>query len=187
MSRYLYVVGCVGVQAVKIGVATNCISRLAGLQVGCPFPLALLWSKAVPDARAAEQALHERFSRQRVRGEWFDLGLDPLSAVKGALKKDHLLDADDPRAPVVIPPDAGILTAALEVWPEYTHRITAGDMARLLAGHESGKYATWKPFQVAAQMRAAGFPPVPQRIDGQVTRGYDRIKIMQVMKWNQRQ
>jgi hypothetical protein len=84
-QRYIYVVGCAGVQVVKIGAATNCAERLSWLQIGCPFPLALLWSWPAPDAAAAEKALHAQFSQHRVRGEWFDLGPDPVPRVKAAL------------------------------------------------------------------------------------------------------
>lgn len=110
MTRYIYVVGCVGVRSVKIGVATDCAARLSSLQTGCPFPLALLWSQAAPNALAAEKALHRRFSEQCVRGEWFNLGRDPVPLVKAALVAEaDTLPAVDEEPEVILSPHQRVL------------------------------------------------------------------------------
>lgn len=54
---------------IKIGLAVDPQSRLIELQVGSPHTLTLLL--VVDGDRDDERRLHRRFSRHRVRGEWF--------------------------------------------------------------------------------------------------------------------
>lgn len=75
-AGYVYAIGATGHRAVKIGWAANPDKRLRDLQCGCPLPLALLWAFPVDDAQGVERFLHRRFHRQRMQGEWFDLGPD---------------------------------------------------------------------------------------------------------------
>jgi hypothetical protein len=60
---------------IKMGVAGSPEDRLANLQVGNPNELHLIGQRAVEggyrEARELEEALHERFSLYRIRGEWF--------------------------------------------------------------------------------------------------------------------
>jgi hypothetical protein len=74
----IYFVACPSASAVKIGYAAKrsylsdaatAFERMSLLQTGCPFELELL--AICPGDRAAEAALHERFSDARIRGEWF--------------------------------------------------------------------------------------------------------------------
>ena len=106
---------------------------------------------------------------QMAGGEWperFDAIVDVL-VIGGASKKEAS-------------PDAALLAAALEVWPENKPRIVAHELADLLAGHTSGKYS-WPEGQRApelnARMRDVGLPPVPMRIGPKVMRGYDRTAV----------
>lgn len=82
IPRYVYVIGVTGMQAVKIGAAFDCELRMANLQIGCPLLMDLFWKKPSDNARAMEKALHEHFADRRIRGEWFDLGLDPVPQVE---------------------------------------------------------------------------------------------------------
>lgn len=91
--RSVYLVGCVGIRSVKIGSATDPKARLADLQVGCPLPLAILWTQEAPNAFLVERALHKHFDDHRVRGEWFDLGIDPLPMVREVFASKILLVA----------------------------------------------------------------------------------------------
>lgn len=54
---------------IKIGISLNPNSRLSQLQRSAARPLTLLGH--IAGDRDLEQAIHEKFKRQRVRGEWF--------------------------------------------------------------------------------------------------------------------
>lgn len=73
---------------VKIGRASNPAARIAGLATACPYELVTLgiWHTDV----ATELALHEHLAAYRVRGEWFDLGPDPLPIIRGALSSPEV-------------------------------------------------------------------------------------------------
>ncbi len=56
--------------AIKIGYTINLAARLSGIQSGNPRELAVV--ATIPAAtRQMEQALHDRFERVRLRGEWY--------------------------------------------------------------------------------------------------------------------
>jgi hypothetical protein len=71
---------------VKIGYSDNVTKRHKGLQTSNPNQLELLGH--MPGDRDLEDALHERFKKRRVRGEWFDFGtLDPVKEVSRAIQQ----------------------------------------------------------------------------------------------------
>lgn len=145
-TGFIYVIGMPGIQAVKVGYATDIAARLSGLQTGSPFPMAVLLERKVSSAPAVEAALHQRFDSKRVRGEWFDLGPDaarivgeacdeitadlPTSAFSAAAKKELGYD------PFVLAPhelvwrDAGRWHDSLAEPPEY---VTVRDLAGYIA------------------------------------------------------
>lgn len=57
-------------EVVKIGLSREPLKRLGQLQIGSVDPLQILG--VLEGGEAEERALHERFSRYRRRGEWFD-------------------------------------------------------------------------------------------------------------------
>ena len=59
----------------KIGVAGDVESRMAQLSTGNPFDLELVFCYEFENANVVEASLHQRFSKQRIRGEWFDIGV----------------------------------------------------------------------------------------------------------------
>lgn len=67
----LYLIKCQNFY--KIGVAANVQDRLAQLATGNPFDLEVLAVFQFEYANSVESALHQRFSNERVRGEWFEL------------------------------------------------------------------------------------------------------------------
>jgi hypothetical protein len=69
--QYLYLVQCQ--QFYKIGIASDVQSRLAQLATGNPFELELLAAYGFENANPIEIALHQRFSNNRKKGEWFSL------------------------------------------------------------------------------------------------------------------
>ncbi|MFE1767208.1 GIY-YIG nuclease family protein [Streptomyces angustmyceticus] len=78
-QEWVYLVGIVpGPQLpyVKIGYAQDVWERLSELQCGNPFELRVL--SFLPGGVEVENAIHGVLSTHRVRGEWFDLGGDPL-------------------------------------------------------------------------------------------------------------
>lgn len=65
---------------IKIGLCTDIKSRLASMQTGNHKRL---WVLAyIPGGMVDEKRLHERFSRYRVRGEWFEPSADLLAYIQ---------------------------------------------------------------------------------------------------------
>lgn len=69
--EYLYLIQCN--QYVKIGISNDVEYRLMHLQIGNPYPLALLEKFEFANAFVVEGILHKRFAHAWVRGEWFQL------------------------------------------------------------------------------------------------------------------
>jgi hypothetical protein len=68
----VYIVECVGTDFVKIGYTDNNYAedRISSMRTGCPFELKL--KQIIVNAPVAyEKALHRKFEKKRVRGEWF--------------------------------------------------------------------------------------------------------------------
>ncbi|GAA1961840.1 hypothetical protein GCM10009754_36160 [Amycolatopsis minnesotensis] len=82
----IYVIGQSGSSIAKIGYSTDIHKRHKGLQSSHPHLLELLWHTS--GDRKLEYALHEKFKKLRVRGEWYDFGdLDPVKSAKKAVKQ----------------------------------------------------------------------------------------------------
>lgn len=73
----LYLIECQ--EFFKIGIANDVLRRLESLATGNPFELRLVAIYGYENAQIVEAALHQRFSAQRVRGEWFKLNDDDLN------------------------------------------------------------------------------------------------------------
>lgn len=67
--QYLYLLESAGF--FKIGVANDVASRIAQLSTGNPNPIKLVMCFSFENAQPVEKALHQKYGRQRVRGEWF--------------------------------------------------------------------------------------------------------------------
>lgn len=70
----VYFILAVQLAAIKIGVTTDLLKRVAALQHACPDELRVLF--VLPGGRKEEQAWHERFRAQHIRGEWFRFEAD---------------------------------------------------------------------------------------------------------------
>ncbi|WP_145881955.1 GIY-YIG nuclease family protein [Streptomyces sp. BK340] len=79
----VYLIGSSGSRIVKIGYSTAPEKRLWFLQVGSPVELSIL--ATFDGGQELESALHHHFGRRHVRGEWFDLGDNPVEAVRAAV------------------------------------------------------------------------------------------------------
>ncbi|MGL5877656.1 MAG: KilA-N domain-containing protein [Xenococcaceae cyanobacterium] len=66
---YVYLIGNKDAGILKIGHSTNISQRLRTLQIGCAFALEVVKTKE--GTISDEQALHERFKKYRLEGEWF--------------------------------------------------------------------------------------------------------------------
>jgi len=69
--QYLYLIKCQ--QFYKIGIANDVKSRLAQLATGNPFELQISAIYAFENASIVELSIHQAFSEQREKGEWFRL------------------------------------------------------------------------------------------------------------------
>lgn len=61
---------------VKVGISTNPEARLANLQTGTGFRLALAYVASCDNAAAVERRTHDLLARHRCQGEWFDCEAD---------------------------------------------------------------------------------------------------------------
>ena len=76
LGQCVYFITCEKVDAVKIGITADVTTRLVTLQVGNPYPLALI--AAIRGGKEdKESELHEQFKEHYLRGEWFDFA-DPI-------------------------------------------------------------------------------------------------------------
>jgi predicted GIY-YIG superfamily endonuclease len=85
MKYYVYVIRSTNYYF-KVGVARNPERRLSELQTGNPEPLnieALILCPSEKSAYGLESLLHKKFSRRKVRSEWFFFGRKEREIHKG--------------------------------------------------------------------------------------------------------
>lgn len=96
----LYVIGWDAAGPVKVGRSFSPEDRVAALQIGCPYPLQV-FATGTPVRRGAaldwnsrklEQLIHRRLADKRLRGEWFQAGVDEVTSlfVKGFTSAGHI-------------------------------------------------------------------------------------------------
>ena len=76
---YVYFIRAGNQGAIKVGVARNVERRMATMQTGNAFELKLMACiRCVSrnDAYNLEAKIHNKFKRQRIRGEWFQGNID---------------------------------------------------------------------------------------------------------------
>ncbi|MFJ5294584.1 GIY-YIG nuclease family protein [Streptomyces sp. NPDC088348] len=84
-AGFAYAIGDASAEQVKIGFTQNVGQRLRGLQTGHHAELHVLWQGT--GGAAMEAHLHARFTRRRIRGEWFDFtGVDAQKLIAQAAK-----------------------------------------------------------------------------------------------------
>lgn len=78
MTQYLYLISCKNNWQTfyKVGIANDVESRLAQLQTGNPLELSIEECYQFDNAEIVERAIHQAWKKERVRGEWFELGGD---------------------------------------------------------------------------------------------------------------
>jgi hypothetical protein len=65
----------------KIGMSEKPVQRIEKMGIKLPFPLDVVHLIETNDMRAAESALHDRFSTKRIKGEWFKLSEEDIQAI----------------------------------------------------------------------------------------------------------
>lgn len=86
-AGYIYVLHPIGVETYKIGYSVNLPQRIAKLQFGKDYQLefvAYMWDE---DATGREVALHHRFGRKHLSGEWFALTPEDIEYIKDCLNE----------------------------------------------------------------------------------------------------
>lgn len=71
MTTMIYFIVAFEVRKVKIGISRNLKRRLLALQMASPVHLKI--SASFPGTAETEHAMHERFAKARLHGEWFTL------------------------------------------------------------------------------------------------------------------
>ena len=72
-SGYVYLMLAEGVGRYKIGLSKKPKERHSTISKQSPFPVSVIACYKVEDMLEAEKAWHQKFSGQRVYGEWFEL------------------------------------------------------------------------------------------------------------------
>jgi hypothetical protein len=90
--KSIYVIGIVGTDLYKIGIASDVNARMSQLQVGNPFELYKLFSFQTDTPGEKEKRLHKILKPFKVRGEWFEVKQDKLRFIlMGFLEFDDFL------------------------------------------------------------------------------------------------
>lgn len=161
----VYFVQCAESKLIKIGSSLRPFARIRGLQTGCPGDLAIL--KIIDGDQSLEFSLHERFSGERSRGEWFRPSPELLAAIEEYPESDATKDEEPsyryerttsgPKNPIALPyleqPQINrpIIDAILESHGSYTE---------IASYHGVSKQ---RVFQIAARMKLDGIE-IPPRI-----------------------
>lgn len=109
IKKYLYLVWCGNSDFYKIGTSGNPEERLQMMQIGCPFPLAIIYKKYFKKAIKIEGFLHRKYRDKQKVGEWFELSGDEVYSIqqgytmKGLLPK-HISMLNKIRAKDSLPP-----------------------------------------------------------------------------------
>src|SRR5687767_6897382 len=97
MTSFVYFIKPVGMEGpIKVGHSSFPMARLASLQTWSPFELEVI--AEIEADRSIETAIHERFARWQVRGEWFEPVPELVAlafGVKEGRKLDDLVDLSE--------------------------------------------------------------------------------------------
>jgi len=88
--EYVYAVGQDGLaNTIKIGRSTDPAKRLSQMQVGHHANLLMLHAHACENNTWFEQALHTRFKKRHIRGEWYNVSTDEFIEACDVLEKHY--------------------------------------------------------------------------------------------------
>lgn len=89
MYGYVYFIGQRGSNTVKIGKTRGPpVMRMAQLQTGNPKVLYLRAYAYLDNYGAAETAIHRKYGRRRIIGEWFDISSRDIWSILGELEDE---------------------------------------------------------------------------------------------------
>ncbi len=86
-NGYIYIIGNLDYNLVKIGFSKKPNSRLGSIQTGCPFKIYII--AIFSGTMRTEKDLHEKYSEYRTNGEWFSVQgklKDSINEITGALR-----------------------------------------------------------------------------------------------------
>ena len=86
MANFVYFIKLGQTKYYKIGYAKNIEKRLEQLQVASPYNIILIAAFQSRDALNLERQLHSKYSRNRVRGEWFKFDKEEAAVIEAGLK-----------------------------------------------------------------------------------------------------
>jgi hypothetical protein len=94
-DAHIYLIRQAGSDFYKIGIAQSPQKRLADLQVASPQELVLIYCTSCEwlDSCKIESAIHQKFSKKHIRGEWFCLSEEDVPAVMSMM--DCYIPAED--------------------------------------------------------------------------------------------
>lgn len=84
---FVYLVTAPEAQRAKIGVSQDTNTRIKTLSAQAPVKMLIAHEVEIPNHRAWERVLHNRFSKWRVHGEWFDCSKNQFSEYFDAIDK----------------------------------------------------------------------------------------------------
>ena len=84
----IYFIGNKKENICKIGVSKNVDKRIKEIQCSCPFEVEILITYAVSDDYLIEKALHNKYNKHRLNGEWFNLSV--ITEVKEGINESEL-------------------------------------------------------------------------------------------------
>lgn len=146
-SGFVYFVQAGTGGPIKIGYAKDVAKRVAGLQVGCPWPLILLGTIEHEDARRVEGSILGALRTYRISGEWIacvDASCELLSKhginpTRGDCQFCELKDAENRRLESELEeqdPSHYVMSQLGEVVIEFLQSVIAGASRDELGGSE---------------------------------------------------
>ena len=90
-KKYLYIIRCNNSDFYKIGISEIPEERLQTLQIGCPYPLSLVYKKYFKKPTKVERLFHKKYHDKQKIGEWFRLSEGEIYRIQQGQLIDNLL------------------------------------------------------------------------------------------------
>lgn len=91
--RLIYVIAPPSNRPCKIGIAQDVRSRVKAIQPGYWEPLMPVYVRRFSRAAQIELIIHQRFHKQRLFGEWFDVEASKMADYIRSLDEDYILSS----------------------------------------------------------------------------------------------
>jgi len=90
-KKCLYIIRCNNSNFYKIGISEIPEERLQALQIGCPYPLSLIYKRYFKEPTKVEKLFHKKYHSQQKNGEWFELSESEIYLIQQGQLMDNLL------------------------------------------------------------------------------------------------